>query len=332
MLNRVGRFTSRSTAGLIGSLREALEKMIQLPRNIKQACLLALDMVFVAAAMWLAVAIRYGHTHFPMGPVEYACGAATVILSAVVFLRLGLYRAVIRFMGQQAIWAVLTAVSYSSLILGATVFFSQASVPRSMPFIYFALALLGIGGTRLTVRAYYQAKLRSLSENVIIYGAGESGRQLLTALHQGDQYRVVVFVDDDSNLQHSVINGLQVAHPRELEQLVAQHDITQVLLAIPSASAERRKEIINSLVGLPVYVRTVPRINELVSGRASVNQIQDISLDDLLGRDAGATTPRVDRSLHHRQGRDGDRRRRLHRVGAVSPDPAVRAAGVGTAG
>lgn len=298
MLNRVGKFTSRSTAGLIGSLREALEKMVQLPRNIKQACLLVLDMVFVAAAMWLAIAIRWGHTHFHLGPVEYACGAATVLLSAVVFLRLGLYRAVIRFMGQQAIWAVLTAVSYSSLILGATVFFSQASVPRSTPFIYFALALLGIGGTRLTVRAYYQAKLRSLSENVIIYGAGESGRQLLTALHQGDQYRVVVFVDDDTNLQHSVINGLQVAHPRELEQLVAQHDITQVLLAIPSASQERRKEIINSLVGLPVYVRTVPRINELVSGRATVNQIQDISLDDLLGRDAVPPHPElIDRCI-----------------------------------
>ena len=298
MLNRFGKFTSRSTAGLIGSLREALEKMVQLPRNIKQACLLVLDMVFVAAAMWLAIAIRWGHTHFHLGPVEYACGAATVLLSAVVFLRLGLYRAVIRFMGQQAIWAVLTAVSYSSLILGATVFFSQASVPRSTPFIYFALALLGIGGTRLTVRAYYQAKLRSLSENVIIYGAGESGRQLLTALHQGDQYRVVVFVDDDTNLQHSVINGLQVAHPRELEQLVAQHDITQVLLAIPSASQERRKEIINSLVGLPVYVRTVPRINELVSGRATVNQIQDISLDDLLGRDAVPPHPElIDRCI-----------------------------------
>ncbi|MCB1848046.1 MAG: polysaccharide biosynthesis protein [Halieaceae bacterium] len=298
LLKRIGKFTSRSASGVIGSLRDALEKMVELPRNIKQACLLALDMVFVTAAMWCAVAFRYGHLNFHLGPLEYACGAFTVLVSAIVFLRLGLYRAVIRFMGQQAIWAILTAVSYSSLILGASVFFTQANVPRSMPFIYFALALLLIGGTRLTVRAYYQAKLRSLSDNVIIYGAGESGRQLLTALHQGDQYRVVVFVDDDPALQHSVINGLQVAHPRELEQLIAQHDITQVLLAIPSASSERRKEIINSLVGLPVYVRTVPRINELVSGQSSVIQIQDISLDDLLGRDPVPPHPElIDRCI-----------------------------------
>lgn len=283
--DRPGSFVSRSATGLVGSLRDILEKLVELPRNIKQACLLLLDMLYVTAAMWSAVALRWGHLEFQLGATEYVCAAVTVLCSAVVFLRLGLYRAVIRFMGQQAVWAVIIAVSYSTLILGATVFFSQANVPRSAPFIYWGLALLGIGGTRLSVRAYYHAKLRSLSENVIIYGAGESGRQLLTALHQGEQYHPVVFVDDDPQLQRSVINGLQVARPEDMEQLVAQHDITQVLLAIPSASPERRKEIINSLVGLPVYVRTVPRFHELVAGRASVNQIRDIELDDLLGRE-----------------------------------------------
>ncbi|MCB1677100.1 MAG: polysaccharide biosynthesis protein [Halioglobus sp.] len=274
-------------------MRDVLEKIVELPRNIKQACLLCLDMVFVTSAMWLSVAFRYGHLNFHLGLTEYTCAGVTVLVSAVVFLRLGLYRAVIRFMGQQAIWAVITAVSYSALILAATVFFTQAAVPRSMPFIYWGLALLCIGGTRLTVRAYYQAKLRSLSENVIIYGAGESGRQLLTALHHGDQYRAVVFVDDDPYLQYSVINGLQVARPEDMEQLIAQHDITQVLLAIPSASSERRREIINSLVGLPVYVRTVPKINELVAGQADINQIRDIDLDDLLGREPVPPRPEL---------------------------------------
>jgi FlaA1/EpsC-like NDP-sugar epimerase len=285
LLNRPGNFVSRSFSGFIASYRDALEKLIELPRNIKQACLLCLDMVFVGLAMWSAVALRWGHMHFHLGATEYICGVATILVSAVVFLRLGLYRAVIRFMGQQAIWAIIIAVTYSTLILGATIFFAQAEVPRSTPLIYWGLALLGIGGSRLTVRAYYQAKLRSMSENVIIYGAGESGRELLTAFYHGDQYHAVAFVDDDRKLQRSVINGLQVARPENLPQLIAEHDITQVLLAIPSASPERRKEIINSLVGLPVYVRTVPRIMELMAGQASITQIQDIELDDLLGRD-----------------------------------------------
>ena len=292
---------SRSVSGVTGALKDIFEKLIELPRNIKQACLLSLDMVFVTAAMWSAVALRYGHLKFQLGPVEYACALVTVVVSAAVFLRLGLYRAVIRFMGQQAIWAILIAVSYSAMILGATVFFTQAHVPRSMPFIYWGLALLCIGGTRLVVRAYYQAKLRSLSENVIIYGAGESGRQLLTAMYHGDQYHAVAFVDDDARVQRSVINGLQVARPEELDQLIDQHDITQVLLAIPSASAERRREIINSLVGLPVHVRTVPRINELVAGRATVNQIRDVDLDDLLGREAVPPHPElIDRCITHK--------------------------------
>jgi FlaA1/EpsC-like NDP-sugar epimerase len=259
--------------------------LVELPRNIKQACLLSLDMLYVTAAMWSAVALRWGHTDFVLGPVEYACGAATIVVSAIIFLRLGLYRAVIRFMGQQAIWAIITAAGYSTLVLGATIFFARAEVPRSTPFIYWLLLLVGIGGTRLAVRAYYQAKLRAMSENVLIYGAGQSGRQLLHGLHHGEQYHPVAFVDDDRHLQRSVINGLQIARPEDIEQLIVQHDITQILLAIPSASPERRKEIINSLVGLPVYVRTVPTINELLAGEANVNQIRDIELDDLLGRE-----------------------------------------------
>ena len=301
MLNPISSLMSRSVSVLVGNLKDILEKLIELPRNIKQACLLCLDMLFVTAAMWSAVALRWGHLNFQLGSVEYVCALVTVVVSAIVFLRLGLYRAVIRFMGQQAIWAIVIAVSYSTLILGATLFFAQASVPRSTPFIYWGLALLGIGGTRLIVRAYYQAKLRSLSENVLIYGAGESGRQLLMAMYQGDQYHAVAFVDDNAHLQRSVINGLQVAKPEEMEQLIARHDITQVLLAIPSASADRRREIINSLVGLPVHVRTVPKINELVAGRASINQVRDVDLDDLLGREAVPPHPElIDRCITHK--------------------------------
>lgn len=276
---------ARTSFSLSKSLRELVEKGVELPRNIKQACLLTLDMLYVAVAMYGAIALRYGHFDFHLGLVEYACGIVTIVASAIIFLRLGLYRAVIRFMGQQAIWAIVTAVSYSTLLLVATSFFARAEIPRSTPFIFFGLLLVGIGGTRLVVRAYYQAKLRTLSENVIIYGAGQSGRQLLNALHHDDRFHAVAFVDDSPKLQRTVIHGLSVARPEDIEELIKRHDVTDVLLAIPSASQERRKEIINSLVGLSVHVRTVPTISELLAGEASVNQIRDIDLDDLLGRD-----------------------------------------------
>jgi len=285
LLKRIGTYAALPVSATVRTLRDAIEKLIELPRNIKQTFLLLMDMLFVAGAMWGAVVLRLQDNTFHLGAVEVFCAILTILFSAVIFLRLGLYRAVIRFMGQQAIWAVITAVSYSTLILGSLIFFSQAEVPRSMPFLYWVISLLFIGGTRLAVRGYYQAKLRSMSETVIIYGAGESGRQLLTALHHGDEYRAVVFVDDDIALQHTVINGLQVARYVDIPRLILEHDITQILLAIPSVSPERRKEIINSLVGLPVYVRTVPKISELVAGLANVTQIQDIELDELLGRE-----------------------------------------------
>ena len=281
----ITRLVRRTFGGIARSAVVALEKLIELPRNIKQALLLFLDMSFVGAAMWSAIALRYGHTDFFIGPIEIACAILTILISAVIFLRLGLYRAVIRFMGQQAVWAIIRGVSYSTMVLGATIFFAQATVPRSMPFIYWGLALFLIGGTRLLVRAYYQDKLYSACDKVIIYGAGDSGRQLLTAVNHGDQFRAVCFVDDDKRLQRTVINGVQVMPPVMIAELIEEHDISQVLLALPSVSADRRREIINSLVNLPVYVRTVPRFADILQGKASVAQIQDIALEDLLGRE-----------------------------------------------
>jgi FlaA1/EpsC-like NDP-sugar epimerase len=297
-LNPVGKLASKTLGGFLDSLMLGLEKLLDLPRNIKQAFLLILDMVFVSAAMWCAIALRLGGQQFQIGPIEYACAFVTIVISAVMFLRLGLYRAVIRFLGQQAIWAIIRGVSYSTMVLGACIFFSQAHVPRSLPFFYWVLALLLIGGTRLLVRAYYQDKLRSSCEKVVIYGAGDSGRQLLTALSHGGQFHVVFFIDDDPRLQRSVINGVQVVKPAKIGKLIREHDISQVLLAMPSVSGDRRKEIINSLVGLPVYVRTVPKFTDLLLGKANVAQIQDIELDDLLGRDPVPPHPElIDRCI-----------------------------------
>ena len=275
-----------------------LFKIIEVPRNVKQAVVLGIDMVLITLSLVVAYGYPFTDAVRTPGTVEVSVALLTLVATSIIFLRMGLYRAIIRFMGQQAIWTIIQAVSYSTLALGAAIFFTRADVSRSMPFVYWALAMCSIGGTRLIVRASYQARLRSATKNVLIYGAGESGRQLLTALHHGDQYRVVAFVDDDPRAQHAVINGLQVVRPKELERLVEAHGITQVLLAIPSATAERRREIIDSLVGLPVHVRTVPKINELVGGAAVVGQIQDIDLDDLLGREPVPPHPElIDRCI-----------------------------------
>jgi len=297
-LTPVQKLAERTLGGILGSGVLALEKLVELPRNIKQTLLLCLDMAFVNAAIWSAIVLRHGRTDFFVGPIEIACAVVTTLISAIIFLRLGLYRAVIRFMGQQAVWAIIRGVSYSAMVLGATIFFTQAVVPRSLPFFYWVLAMFCIGGTRLLMRAYYQGKRYSTCKKVIIYGAGESGRQLLTAINSGDEFRVVCFVDDDARRQHSVIHGVQVMVPSRIDELIEEHDVSRVLLALPSVSVQRRREIINALVDLPVYVNTVPSFTEILRGRASVGQIKDIELEDLLGRDPVPPHPElIDRCI-----------------------------------
>lgn len=284
MINRLVKRTTSPLSKITGSATNQLGN-INLPSNVRFLTLLVLDMLAVSISLAGAVAIGANTPKPPYTETELWVGALTLVASALIFTRQGLYRTLIRYMGQQAIWDLIRAVSYASLVLGATIFFTQVDVPRTAPVVFWLLLFFGAGGGRLLMRASHHASNRTDARNVIIYGAGESGRQLLNALHHGREYKVVAFVDDDEDLHVSVINGLPVISPDQLQYLIDAEHIQQVLLAIPSATHERRRQIINSLVGLPVHVRTVPKISELVAGRASLNQIQDVDLDDLLGRD-----------------------------------------------
>ena len=277
---KLGGSVRRVTGSIVAG-----DDIFVLPRSLRFASLVFLDLLVAALALMGSVAIGVDRPYGPQTLPEALVGILTLGLTAIFFIRRGLYRALIRHMGQHAVWDLVRAVTYSSMVLGAGIFFGKLDMARTAPLVYWLLLFVGSGGTRLLMRAWHQASIRGGAKKVIIYGAGESGRQLLHALNHGAAYQVVAFLDDDVKLQDTVINGRPVLSADLLDELVAEHDVSQVLLAVPSASPERRREIISSLVGMPVHVRTVPKISELVAGRASVNQIQDVDLDDLLGRD-----------------------------------------------
>ena len=246
---------------------------------------LLLDLMIVVGALYGAAIIGTDGPAQPVNEIWLLGVGVQLIATSLIFVWQGLYRSVIRYMGQQAVWDLVKAVSYSTLALAAVSVVTSLSLPGTALLVYWLLLFVGIGGVRLTSRAWHQISTRADARRVIIYGAGESGRQLLNALNHGSDYRVVAFIDDNPDLHETVINGRPVLGATDVANLVEEHVVRQVLLAIPSASQERRRAIINSLVGLPVRVRTIPKISELISGNAIVNQIQDVDLDDLLGRE-----------------------------------------------
>ncbi len=262
----------------------ALEK---LPRNAKRLLMLVADIVIMPLALWSAFALRLGTLTpdvsnfwwmFPLAP----------LLSIPLFIKLGLYHAVVRFMGTHAMYAVLKGVTLSTLLLATIVLLSGViGVPRSVFFIYWGVAVLYIGGSRFLMRSYFYALTRPKKEQHIyaIYGAGSSGIQLSNAIRHSHEAIPVAFIDDDKSLQGSVIHGIKVYAPGMLPQLIEEYGISQILLAMPSVSRSRRRAIVEELEAFPVYVRTIPAMVDLVSGNAKVNELHEVDIEDLLGRD-----------------------------------------------
>ena len=201
-----------------------------------------------------------------------------------------MYRAIIRFIGFRAVWAIAQAVSIYAVIWGVIGFMiAVEGIPRSVILINWALTLLVIGGSRLSARWLFSDTHNSSNsqrKNVVIYGAGSAGRQLSTALMQSNEYSPVAFLDDESKIQRQFINGVEIFSLNSLSRLIDDKNVIEVLLAIPSISRMRRNEIINFLEPYPILVRSLPGVAEIAKGKVKVSDLLEISIQDLLGRDS----------------------------------------------
>lgn len=255
-------------------------------RNFKQFVLLCLDTVFIIFAIYFSMVIRLGTLENTLHANDWVCYVLTVVFSLIVFARIGLYRSIVRYMGQKAFLTVIKAISISSLILAASILLTRNGMPRSIPFIYWGFSLFLIGGSRFVVWFFYQNLMRRGKMNVAIYGAGCSGRQLLKSLKQAGQYEVKAFFDDDREIKGRLVDGVKVFRPHHIENLIKKDNISQILLALPSISICRRRQIIQELEPYSVQVMTIPGMVDIISGKAKIEQLSEIKIDDLLGRDA----------------------------------------------
>ncbi len=284
--------------GVMDKLRTA---MLGLPRRHKRAIQVTTDVILVWIALWLAFVVRLG-IEVLATPIETHLWLFTAapLIAIPIFIRFGMYRAVMRYFGNDALITIGKAVSLSALLLALVVYWysnHEAVVPRSIIFNYWWLSLIMIGGLRLMMRQYFLGDWFAASQHVpftnrddglpkvAIYGAGVAGNQLVAALRMGRVMRPVAFIDDDSSLADRMIAGLQVYEPRRIQKMIDVTGAEEILLAVPSSSRARRREILTLLEGFPLHVRSVPGFMDLASGRVKVDDIQEVDIADLLGRD-----------------------------------------------
>ncbi|MCD5987028.1 polysaccharide biosynthesis protein [Pseudomonas sp. CDFA 553] len=287
-------------------------RMLGLSRKNKRIVQVGADIVLIWVALALAFVVRLGFdaAYAPISNHLWLFATAP-ILTIPIFIRFGMYRAVMRFFGNDALITIGKAVSLSALVLALFVYWysdHKVVVPRSIVFNYWWLSLVMIGGLRLMMRHYFlgdwfmgnlhvpfAARSDGLPK-VAIYGAGAAGNQLVAALRMGRLMRPVAFIDDDDNLSKRIIAGLPVYKPKHIQQMIDATGADEILLAVPSATRGRRREILGYLEGYPLHVRSVPGFMDLASGRVKVDDIQEVDIADLLGRDS---VPAQDDLLEH---------------------------------
>jgi len=264
-----------------------IQIIIKLPRKAKQALMFSFDFIVIVCILFVSFWIRLGYLFYPSGNewlliVIYS----SPLLALPTFFSLGLYHEVIRYLGFKALWRIVQAASIYGALWGLVVFMTQVSpVPGSVIIINWGLVILIIGSSRIFARWLLLIGQNNYN-NVVVYGAGSAGRQLSTALSQSKEYSPIAFIDDSTEINNHSINGLKVFSPDDLQSLIDNKDIKEVLLAIPSLTRSRRSEIINFLESYSVLVRSLPGVAELAGGKVKVNDLLEVDLRDLLGRDS----------------------------------------------
>ncbi len=276
----------RSAASVNRSRRHrVVSRVLGWPRQTKRLVMFFADLVVVPTALWLAFALKDDSlaAGFDRSAFFYFAVAGA---STLTFAGSGLYRSVVRFIGARMLMAILAGVTGSAVVLWllshALPFIQQ--IPGSVAVIFWLIAFVWVTATRLIAR-WLLTPFGDASASVVIYGAGDAGIRLAMALTPGRQFQLLAFVDEKQSLQGTLMNGVPVIPPSQLADFVERYEVDRVLLAVPSASRRRKAEILRRLEPINVHVQSVPDLNDVLNGGARVDDLREIEIEDLLGRD-----------------------------------------------
>ncbi len=265
-------------------------QVLDWPRNTKRAVVMSLDIVLALVSTWAAFSLRLDMLHWPVGNQWWAYLLAPLI-AIPIFIRLGLYRAIFRYTGLDALVAISQAIAiYAVIITCLLLLQTWPVIPRTLGLLQPIIFLLLVSVSRAIARfwlADVHGILRPPNQGrMLIFGAGVVGVQTASAMAMTRQFNLLGFVDEDPSKIGRTINGIPVFSPDQVPAMVAKLAVTDILLAIPSATRERRNKIIHSLRALPVHTRTLPGLSDLASGRVTVKDFRELDVEDLLGREA----------------------------------------------
>ncbi|WP_411037490.1 polysaccharide biosynthesis protein [Shinella sp. BYT-45] len=271
-------------------VRDIRERLIEIPRLWKRALMIGIDIAALMVALWASYAIRLAQWMPELTSERLVLAVLAAAVAIPVFIRLGLYRSVIRYLTEAAIWTILRAMLIATMSWVIIIFLmemaGQGIVPRSVPFLYFVLGTLLIGGIRFAAKWILNVGtgMRRDEEPIFIYGAGPTAAQLARALKGHGNRFVMGLIDDDPANHGRDIAGYRVFPSSDLPGLIDRYGIKEIVLSMSSIPASTRQAVIARVTGLGVRVRTLPDISDLVDGKYIVNQIREIELDELLGR------------------------------------------------
>jgi UDP-N-acetylglucosamine 4,6-dehydratase len=255
----------------------------------KKIVLASNDIFFILLSLWLAFALRLG-VFFPIEIMleNYLQFVILPVLGVLLLNQFGLYRSVLKYFNPEVFKYIIITVTIMMLATALILIVrSNQSCPRSVLPIFWSLSLLMLISSRYIARIvlYPHIGMSSSLKAVAIYGAGEAGTQLLDNLINSEKYRPAIFFDDKKELHDTIIRGIDVVSPQKIEQILENKKIDLIVLAIPSLTNKRRREILQYLTQYNLEVRIAPGLDNLLNGHLSIEDIRKVDVKDILGRD-----------------------------------------------
>jgi FlaA1/EpsC-like NDP-sugar epimerase len=268
-------------------LTELSKNIINLPRYTKRIIVILIDIGLCIFCTWLAFFLRL-EEFVKIDNVTTLAVEISILIAIPIFWLMGLYKTIFRFQGSSIIFTVFVATfTYALFYFAVVSIYGIQGIPRSIGIIQPILLFLGISAIRISIKFLFLPNFKKTKNktNVLIYGAGSAGRQLLTSLENNPEMKVAGFLDDDSQFHRQIILGQTVYDPSNIESLINTNNIEIVLLALPSITRQKRNQIINNLNKHKIIVKTLPSVQDIVEGKVSISDIKDLTIDDLLNRE-----------------------------------------------